>query len=439
MPTYKAWIPVVGERLSFSIFGESDAPSPSICCSVADSSHRHILVYQKRFLSDQPFPFPVTDDIKNILLRLGKKDGMHWFLCSASVPCGSQDLDSSLKGRVYIYSIRDIWRNRIEDSVKKAQEKLASYNPESHGCMDDYVNREVEPQLINAKSDFLYCVEFVIERSGVTTIDNQTGKHCEPTGRLYEEYRNYLLSDSALEVEMVHQSYFFLKDLAHTHQHHHPRTDTITVVHEFTKSDLDWIIPTLRNMYRKVLEYKRNPNKGDGTYYASLGVMAYTQSLLNISKDMLSEEEYKKLPVRNHVNIGQSIQASEQILNDTKERTRSFWGAFINTQIALAALLIAIASLASLIGDNDLSISIENTYITTILRWIVNQPVIFFSASILLSYAYTVFSGHHHWRSRAISDILRMLQPHSYRFAVFVLLSASVLALLVTYYLYNLI
>ena len=88
----------------------------------------------------------------------------------------------------------------------------------------------------------------------------------------------------------AHSFSFFLKDLAHNHQHHDPKLDTLVDIHPYI-DEKDWRSRVLRFLYRKIIEYKRNLVTEN--YHSSLGILIYAKSFRGITD---REENIKDLP-----------------------------------------------------------------------------------------------------------------------------------------------
>lgn len=407
---YKGWTPVVGQRLSFSIVGETEYPSPSICVNVADETDRFLVVYQKRYLSDRPIPFPIPDTVKNFFTKLlFSTDGMFWFVCIANAHNGLNNSSSEMSGKIFIYADKNLWRHGIEPHIKKAQDVLSRFQYRRDETLSEYVQKSVDEHLHTPKSDYLYCVDFTLQRDGIATLTKIGNDELLSTGTLYKDYKENLLSDSNKIEEMVKQSYFFLKDLAHTHQHHHYRTDTITDLIPYHDNDVNWMGSTLRGLYKKVLEYKRVIDKKDGIYHASQGILAYTDSFRQIAKSHLSDSEYKTLPLRNHENIRQSIQASQAQCSLDNQKSAETKQVYINVLFTIAGLMIALASLASL--DDNIQINIADTYVERLLSMLIEYPLGLLTIAVYMTVFWVMISGKFRWRGAAVMDTVRMLLP----------------------------
>ena len=418
---YKGWVPVVGKRLSFSIVGDSVYPTLSINANKADTKKRYVIAYQKRFLSDSPFPIPfISDDIKNFILKtLTKNDGIYWFLLVAEASNDLLNPDDCMKGSIYIYRDKKIWRKKIEAHIRKAQSDLSNYegkrNTEDYADVNSSKKFFGMEEIVNAlkfpENNYHYAIDFILERNGIATFRKKNEEELLNIDNIYHDSISKIVDDSQSEKVVIDQCFFFLKDLAHTHQHHHHRTETITNLFECNTDDPDdskWMYDTLRSLYRKVLQYKRVTDNTEGLYFSLKGVLAYTDTFVKIMNENLGKENHIPL-LREHKNIEESIEASEGYSSLISNRKIRLKQTVINLCLSLAAFLIALAGLARF--DSSIDINLSGNYVKILLLLVLSDPLKVIVIFTFFAVLYIFLSGRIDWKNKIVLDLIRSSIP----------------------------
>lgn len=279
MPTvFKAWVPNVSGALSFSTIGSGFYPSQPVRANIGDQSVRYIIAYQERNLLDAVFPF---------LARFRGLRGKFICLCVAHSSDNPLDSSEDLQGRIFIFHDHDQWERDPKGLVHQSQQKLRRFVTAGGGASLRNYFSSTHSQLLQqllAFSDFF--VDFTLNRNGVTTLtipDNYEAL-ISPNA---PSFPGTLADRQHVERIVCSQLFFFLKDLAHNHQHHDPKLDTLVDIHPF-HNDIEWRARIIRILYRKVIEYKRNVRPSN--YHSSLGMLIYAKSFRGISlKDGISQ------------------------------------------------------------------------------------------------------------------------------------------------------
>jgi hypothetical protein len=162
-------------------------------------------------------------------------------------------------------------------------------------------------------------VSIEISRSGKTTISVDAAD-------LVHADRPSLGSTDEERIRYAHrlasQVFYFLRDIGHHHQHHDPSTDTIVdLLRMEGTDDFSWREQVLFNIYRTIIQYKRNPKNRQ--FHECLGLLAYASTFQEICKQELGQEAAKRLPYFNDDGLERSLRSLEavnQLMNDRATR-----------------------------------------------------------------------------------------------------------------------
>ena len=353
---YKGWIPTASGRLSYSFIGESEHPKPTTSGNIADQHSRHIICCQHRpDLLDSAIPL-----FKRLSARFffGIVSDF-WFICVAR--CDNKNADAPLKGTLYLIEDTKTWKRSIRPAIDAIFEKLDEFSTLKDKDPDDYVKENnIGEQIEDLEMQTLYSVQFSLERNGVVTIFPLPYALIEEPKTDTESYRNDILEHRLNQDAVCAQLFYFLKDIVHTHQHHRPTTDTLAGLYSKLSSDesnLPWINKTLKTLYAKVLEYKRD--KHEDNYPSTLGLLAYIDAFVKIAKKKLNDKEHNRLVFRNHDTLKASIHASQLDHQADASRRAKFWGVASSSFFSIIGVLIATASLGNLMKPH-ITINIPN-------------------------------------------------------------------------------
>ena len=204
---------------------------------------------------------------------------------------------------VYLIEDAKTWKRSIRHAIQEIFKKLDDFskpkNNNSDVALDAYLKENgIDEQIKNLERQSLYSAQFSLERNGVVAMFPSP---CTATEEPSADTESCCKDNHENSQDEVYtQLFYFLKDIAHIHQHHRPTTDTLSRLYLKLsgESDLAWINQTLKTLYSKVLEYKRNRHGDD--YPSTLGLLAYVDAFVKIAKKSLADKEHKNLVLRNH-------------------------------------------------------------------------------------------------------------------------------------------
>ncbi len=300
---YSAWIPTAVGRLSFRHVGDTDHPLRTNYANRVDQADiRYIVVRQYRELSDATFP-KLIDSITG-------RSGIFAFVLAAHSDKATSQNDATIIGRVSVIPIKrypGFFAKTVETEpnaaiVSKVDEavanlhRLRSYGP-APSPEDDY-NRICGYLATHAPVH----VDFMLARDGVVRMkkpvftDAELGrastKQAETIGVDYPRY-------------LSEQAYFFLRDVAHAHQHHEPQTDTLLGLQETDPDDTEWRNRLLFALHHHVIGQRRLRNPEP--LIRTQGVIAYARAFEACSSRAIQP---KKLVPFEADALNQSVSAS---------------------------------------------------------------------------------------------------------------------------------
>lgn len=374
MSQYKGWVPTVSGRLSFSIFGATSHPRRAVVSNVGDGKTRFIICYQKRTPIDAVLPWKELT-----ARRLLNLENNLWCLCIARCSDDPVCVDSDLSGTLYIFNGRENWKGEVEKRVREDQEKLNDLRKDTEkqimleSAFDDHF-KELKKYL-SGKAGFL--AEFNLCRNGDLSLRSSEAYELSPTAPTFPE---------EIEARLTHIAYsllyFFLRDIAHRHQHHDPHTDTIVDVYKVTddNDDYSWRSATLRGLLRSILKFKRH--RQDSVLANSLGTLAYAKSFKRISIQELEESKCKQYltnreklnPVFYYDELKESINAAQSSVSNQWQRNIRNSELFRNLFFGILGVLFALVGLLSLTKyelDN-----IAHPMLTGIAQWLITDTLL---------------------------------------------------------------
>jgi hypothetical protein len=268
---YLGWVPTVIGRYSFRSIGDTLHPDRSICLNIAVRIHRlgttehvrYVLCYQKRDLSDVPFPL-----VTNFLMD---DSGVFYFVLLATTVVASNDPNkTNLVGNICMYKAPawSICKNEVRSLIRgdEFRSDVGRFVSSVEHC-SKYVRMHADA-----------VVEFEMQRDGCVKF----GSCIINTANLFEEVENATMSTDDI---VVQQCYYFLRDISHKHQHHDKASDTILSLYKVpSKQDdkrSDWRRHVLYSLLYNIIE----TNRKDRMIFLSRvrGVMEYAKSFCAIS------------------------------------------------------------------------------------------------------------------------------------------------------------
>lgn len=421
---FVAWVPTAGGRLSFSVIGNTDFPSRAVTRNCANDEERFIVSFQRRKFVDSAAPLI----LKKFVQKIFNQNGDFWFVFVGSGSNCSTTTAQSIEGAIYIFSGKDISRRVVVPCLKEFQSKLKNDCSRStfDKCSKDFESRVEEY--------FVVCFDFQMDRDGVTRLKYRKLSGDYPDTKL-QELRQKIDHEAGnnRKLMLASQAYFFIKDITHVHQHHGRRSDALINVHYSSIDSADWYSKTLRVLYKRVLEYKRNKDRRVNV--SSLGIMAYLDSFIRIAQSRLSAEERDKLPLKYNDNLVASISASDEAKQADFELRRRFVDSFKTWLLGGFGLVVAVAGVARYVKDFSLKENgISGDYIVSMLNLLDSPLWLFFVLAFVILLA-SLYEGSIPMRKwEWAQDVIRLVQPFKKPFAVSLLLIVAFVFMALAFY-----
>lgn len=323
------WIPNVAGRLSFSHIGKSTYPRRCAVENTGNSLGRRIVVAQARRLSDWLLP--------NWYFRALYGYSADWHFVLVARTGGDRfDHISRLEGEVLIFDKTD-WGRTIDlphgggtapaDIVKSGLLAWARV-PRSQS-----VDPLPEEALERLRSSALFSFAVRVRRSGVIWL-----RPLSFASDLVfaDDYLSEPHTPRPAEIRhLANQVFFFMKDISHSHRHHHPGSDTITEVGPVDPRRT-WAINTHYRIHRKVVEMRRSSDPE--AFYGASGMLAYLGSLRKAVTNKAQREQARSALNFNNAEIEGSIKAETEVMKWRQTQKNI-------TKTAFPALAIALISL----------------------------------------------------------------------------------------------
>lgn len=242
---YFGWVPTVTGNLSFSIIGTGRNPKKLL----------------KNYQTDSDKKFTIAALVRNTSDRVGFKSGRikkYVFIYFAISFLSEKHFYNH--GMVFIIPWQEYWRYRY------LTEPLRGNNTTNNCIRKNFETTFRALQTKHAKRHVV-CVRTTLDRKGQLTIDSS---------------ENGFQEDA--EGTVANQVYYFIRDIAHTHQHHEPSSDTILKAYPDENlrnhGNSNWKRETLYALHKFIIQQKR------GRRYESLvrcqGVLAYAKAFLDL-------------------------------------------------------------------------------------------------------------------------------------------------------------
>lgn len=398
--TWISWVPTVGGRLSFSVIGETAHPSQCVSLNLSDGNKRQILCHQKRNLNDSILG-PLLAKI------IFGHDTNFWFLTTASCSDSTESNDSRLTGIIYVFSNANREWRKFEDDGYNALRRDFTYNQH----FDDLNTFEFQVSKIqkSARKYSFYSVEFVLERNGIVKLTNP-----KLNEDLYEVVSLY---------DVARQSFYYLKDTCHIHQHHHPKTDTLVDL-QVADDKGSWRENIARTLYRKILDHKRY--KTIESFDSALGLIPYVESFLNVTKSSVIRSKSQRIRL-DHTLVEKSIRVKRDKRIHNQSRKAELHDSLRTTLILLFGLFISLFSLSGFIEGSPPRIP-EDHIFTLPIYWLFKRPVASTSFVVLVGLALTLLPRTD-WliKTKIFRNLLRWMIPFGKPLAMVISLVLTVI------------
>ncbi|MBF0156735.1 MAG: hypothetical protein HQL57_06075 [Magnetococcales bacterium] len=375
--------------MSYQDIGGVRHPSRPVVANVTDRQYRRIVVYQKRWLLDNPLinvlpNNPLLLPVKDFLARRFRKaTGLFWILCIAqhqrTIPPNAPT--NPMIGKLYLFD-RKGWKGKVETAVRGMQDRLID------GNNNQEKNLEADPADIDGlcRRSADVCADFLMERDGTVTLQLPENGICVPTD---------------VPDRVVAQLYFFLKDISHEHLHHTPTTDTLTELYPIgTKNggdntedtnDNEWRYRTLARLLRKVFRYSREARPS--SYDDAVGILAFAKTFRHISAKALREQgnEEEKiseiLPQLQIDDLERSIQANKEARASRLQHVREHLDSIKTSLFFIVGTVIGCAGLIQVAKYEFVGVNIS-WFLIAITKFLLEYPVHFAGGLLFLYFLY---------------------------------------------------
>ena len=225
---------------------------------------------------------PLSDSVfREITDFFCGRDGSFWFALSARTLTSHEDIDGSITGKIFIYKSKAGWRTGPESAIREARDHLN----DAHLSLSATKDSEVAETALKAEKE--------LDRSADIIIRLELGRDGElkfksPTfvdEDLLAASEEFAKEEGGHDFQkwIVDQAYFFLRDLAHHHQHHDPFVDTILIMQELKEDDpISWRQNIVFSLHFHIIAARRAKNML--TMVQAAGILAYCQSFLGICR-----------------------------------------------------------------------------------------------------------------------------------------------------------
>lgn len=413
---FTGWVPTITGNLSFSTIGLARSPRRSFSFFRKLGQFQWTVVVQRRNKSDTLFS-RILDPLlgrraKHFFCLVGRSEHTdswetltgHVFICSpvlfkTALPLlhelrlAGNDSNGALHNddieALGLESFLDLKRKRIENWLDRFRDRLFKESFTSE-C---------------------FLVGFRLKRDGLLeiTLDKSI----------------YFSSEEADTIAL--QSYFFIKDIAHAHQHHNRNSDTILETYEDCPDGAAWRRETMYALYKWIIHRKRE--KSEISYTRAAGVLAYARafSLLHLKGVRRPEDvpDYLFDEVQLSLEAGQKEASARSIEESSRLSFRAWLTAFLGT-VALTALAV----IFQLPAEAQSGASVQRQILFSIIDHVSRYPIGFLVSVLAISWAFGQLSRP---RTRLFSrplvlDVLRLAYSMNFWF-VFGLLGLALAGL----------
>ncbi|WP_090200675.1 hypothetical protein [Yoonia tamlensis] len=280
--------------------------------------------------------------------------GKFTFLASTKIECDGE----VLSGTVYVLSYTS---SRSE--IKNIRKYLQNTETDSFGTTINSLHELADEHCLARAT-------FKLSRSGKIEID------CEqrPVG----------VDDASGTIVrlLANQVFYFLKDMAHTHQHHDPSHDAITELTEhMSDTSIEWAQRTQQSLYRAVIRYKRFRN--EKALFRASGILAYARSFEKSHAEDIRKAGQKEF---NRDELNASLEVSRAEIKHFDQKKLSRTESIRNSFFALFGFIISVTFLARM--DPEFTVAIHPGIIWATTQ-IAEKPLHTVAMVILISSVYS--------------------------------------------------
>lgn len=404
---FRGWVPNLDGSISFSAFGNGQLRNSN----VGDIQDRFVICARKRNLSDALFGISF------------KKEKVFHLVCVAETIGTSETGDSKLSGILCLIH-KETWNNGIGRSIALAQDEL-----DIHKCefpqlkMQPYIRAAFADRfnglvgLLRSSADFL--CDFELPKTGVASI-------IAPLNWTWDKSCADAEEKAEQRFMLCSQLFYFLKDIGHRHQHHSPRTDTLSDLYPMG-DDKRWKYEVFRRLYLKMMEYEWRKN--ELVYCSSLGILSYVRSFHRIEKGVLDEYKLMKDAIFPLKNMKLSIVASRQTISRITQARLTSSERFRNSLVMIAGFVFFFFELSQLITNGIITYSDVAPWVYHTDRFVLINPLTSFTIiGALIAILATIVNGRDLKMGASAGRITRTVQGFP-RWAAIGLVIFSILAI----------
>lgn len=273
---YAGWVPTANGHLSFRHIGETRHPTESVYANVTADRRRLVLGYQRRPLSDVLF--------QTLIHYLCGINGEFWFVVAATSEGIPGDVEE-LTGVVYIYKSKTDWKT-CQRVARIAIDQLNDNRLSMRADRDVLLQRCFSECKSTMNNTADITIDFWLNRSGEIFFGKPTFQDSD-LGYASRDYAEKLGHNFALW--MANQTYFFIRDISHGHQHHVPTADTIIILQERVAGDrVTWRRNIIYSLHHYIIRAKRGADAGSLSQAA--GILSYCMSFQAICRRHLGSD-----------------------------------------------------------------------------------------------------------------------------------------------------
>lgn len=406
---FASWVPTVTGRLSFSVIGQTSHPSRAVPVNVGDAETRVLVAYQERYLADALLPFRWAR-------RLRRLDGLMWFVCVAETQEHKKHPQERLTGRIFIFHSKKRWEDAAQSLVHKAQSDLRNFSAQpdplaaySRPILDVLVSRLQEAASLSVRFSLRRTGEVLVQYDEAEQLWDGRPRFDANPGRRDPEH------------EVVSQTFYFLRDLSHTHQHHDPYTDTIVDLYRLPSRVTGkpgrrtptprskWRDSVLFTLYSKIVHFKKAQRLN--LYYSSAGVLTYATAFTEICSN--KRGTYSGLPF-SRGSISRSLEVGISLKTTQATASASLTNYTFSVMIGVATISIAVIGLQQLAAEIDPKPTAHDLYIS-VAEFIIKTPnvlvftlITFVIAPLFIRILTRLSPTFAYWRT-GLTDTLRRL------------------------------
>ena len=371
---FMSWVPTVTGQLSFTVIGRTDWPNRCAFVSRLTTKTPEGAVYvQHRFTHDYSLPFiDLNDSALDFIFkrfwpwRSTTTSGSQSFFCLVDKPVAEISGDiNEISGSIIPVPLNEF----SAASVKRARERVVN----GSGAVS---LGELQSQIISDLNGLApIMAKFSLKRTGEFYLSIEKANDTNVM-----EYGFGSVSDVNLR-RCAAQCYYFIRDIAHNHQHHDGKNDLIVRLHD---KNADWKRQVYFDLFRNVIHFKRIKTEFHITNAS--GILAYSETFRSIflgDSDKLYQTENTLL----------SLETAKYELQLKQSRAANFIALSQTMLFGLLGGIIALASLSSFGNQKARDTIIPTEWLIYLTKEVTQSPATIFVALVLLSAIFAKILG----------------------------------------------